>query len=173
MALFTSSKSLLVIIIVFIPIACLIGRLLSLEASRKRIKKNSYYAVPILTKNEYSFYMKLRSRINDDLLIFPKVRMEDLVNVNKGFDNSNRTRYRNYIKSRHLDFAIADKDLHILCAIELDDSSHFSKEAKVTDKLKNDILKDAQIPLLRGFNNQNDVNTISYSINKIYLEKGL
>lgn len=87
MELFTSSKSLLVIIIVFIPIACLIGRLFSINVNKKHIRKGSYYAV--------------------------------------------------------------------------------------TDKLKNDILKDAQIPLLRGFNNQSDINTISYSINKIYLEKGL
>lgn len=173
MELFTSSKSLLVIIIVFIPIACLIGRLFSINVNKKHIRKGSYYAVNILTKNEYSFYMKLRSKINKDLLVFPKVRMEDIVNVNKNFDNSNKTRHRNYIKTRHLDFIIADKDLRILCAVELDDSSHFSKEAKVTDKLKNDILKDAQIPLLRGFNNQSDINTISYSINKIYLEKGL
>ena len=173
MELFTSSKSLLVIIIVFIPIACLIGRLFSINVNKKHIRKGSYYAVNILTKNEYSFYMKLRSKIDKDLLVFPKVRMEDIVNVNKNFDNSNKTRHRNYIKSRHLDFIIADKDLRILCAVELDDSSHFSKEAKVTDKLKNDILKDAQIPLLRGFNNQSDINTISYSINKIYLEKGL
>lgn len=173
MELFTSSKSLLVIIIVFIPIACLIGRLFSINVNKKHIRKGSYYAVNILTKNEYSFYMKLRSKINKDLLVFPKVRMEDIVNVNKNFDNSNKTRHRNYIKSRHLDFIIADKDLRILCAVELDDSSHFSKEAKVTDKLKNNILKDAQIPLLRGFNNQSDINTISYSINKIYLEKGL
>lgn len=173
MELFTSSKSLLVIIIVFISIACLIGRLFSINVNKKHIRKGSYYAVNILTKNEYSFYMKLRSKINKDLLVFPKVRMEDIVNVNKNFDNSNKTRHRNYIKSRHLDFIIADKDLRILCAVELDDSSHFSKEAKVTDKLKNDILKDAQIPLLRGFNNQSDINTISYSINKIYLEKGL
>lgn len=173
MELFTSSKSLLVIIIVFIPIVCLIGRLFSINVNKKHIRKGSYYAVNILTKNEYSFYMKLRSKINKDLLVFPKVRMEDIVNVNKNFDNSNKTRHRNYIKSRHLDFIIADKDLRILCAVELDDSSHFSKEAKVTDKLKNDILKDAQIPLLRGFNNQSDINTISYSINKIYLEKGL
>lgn len=117
--------------------------------------------------------MKLRSKINKDLLVFPKVRMEDIVNVNKNFDNSNKTKHRNYIKSRHLDFVIADKNMRVLCAVELDDSSHFSKEAKITDKLKNDILKDAQIPLLRGFNNQSDINTISYSINKIYLEKGL
>lgn len=173
MELFTSSKSLLLVLIVILLIACLIGRLFSINANRKHIKKGSYYAVNILTKNEYSFYMKLRSRINKDLLVFPKVRMEDIVNVNKNFDNSNKTRHRNYIKSRHLDFVIADKNLQILCAVELDDSSHFSKEAKVTDKLKNDILKDAQIPLLRGFNNQSDINTISYSINKIYLEKGL
>lgn len=173
MELFTSSKSLLVIIIVFIPIACLIGGLFSINVNKKHIRKGSYYAVNILTKNEYSFYMKLRSKINKDLLVFPKVRMEDIVNVNKNFDNSNKTKHRNYIKSRHLDFVIADKNMRVLCAVELDDSSHFSKEAKITDKLKNDILKDAQIPLLRGFNNQSDINTISYSINKIYLEKGL
>lgn len=172
MELFTSSKSLLLVLIVILLIACLIGRLFSINANRKHIRKGSYYAVNILTKNEYSFYMKLRSKINKDLLVFPKVRMEDIVNVNKNFDNSNKTRHRNYIKSRHLDFVIADKNLQILCAVELDDSSHFSKDAKVNDKLKDDILKDAKIPLLRGFNNTNDVKRISASIDKIYLEEG-
>ncbi len=116
--------------------------------------------------------MKLRSKINQDILIFPKVRMEDLVNVNANLDNSNRTKYRNYVKSRHLDFVIADKSLHILCAVELDDSSHFSSEAKAKDKMKDDILKSVSIPLLRGYNNANDINRISTNINRLYLESG-
>lgn len=154
-------------------IACVFYRLFSIAKKRRPIKKGSYFAVNLLTKNEYSFYMKVRSRINKDLLILPKVRMEDVVNVNAKFDNSNRTRYRNYIKSRHLDFIITDKNLRILCAVELDDSSHFSSEAKAKDKLKDDILKDARIPLLRGYNNPNDVGRISYSIDKLYLENGV
>lgn len=173
MALFISNNKYFIFLLFIIAIACLLGRFFAFLKKRKPIKKGSYFAVNILTKNEYSFYMKLRSKINQDILIFPKVRMEDLINVNNSLDNSNRTKYRNYIKSRHLDFVIADKSLHILCAVELDDSSHFSSDAKINDKLKDDILKSVSIPLFRGYNNPSDIKRISSNIDRLFLESGL
>ena len=57
---------------------------------------------------------------------------------------------RNRIKSRHIDFLLCRmKDVQPLLAIELDDSSHESFKANASDVIKNEILKQAGMPLLR------------------------
>lgn len=109
----------------------------------------------LLTKTEYRFWIILNSYVKKyDLSICPKVRMEDFVQV-KESDTKMRQRYRGYIKSRHVDFLLCDNQLNILAAIELDDKSHDTKNAKKVDTLKNDVCDAANIPLYRFKTNEN------------------
>ena len=81
-----------------------------------------------------------------NLLICPKVRLEDFIDVT---DRRNRMKYRGYIKSRHVDFIVTDNQLNLLCGIELDDPSHQKPEAAKTDNFKNNLFKTINIPLFR------------------------
>ena len=60
----------------------------------------------LLTKTEYAFYKILKEKCDSrNLLICPKVRMEDFVKVT---DKKNVLKYRGYIRSRHIDFLICN-----------------------------------------------------------------
>ena len=75
----------------------------------------------LLTYTEYNFYKIMKKACDEkNLLICPKVRLEDFIDVT---DKKNRMKYRGYIKSRHVDFIITDSKLNLLCGIELDDPS--------------------------------------------------
>lgn len=80
------------------------------------------------------------------LWICPKVRLEDFISVT---GTKNIGKYRGYIKSRHVDFLICDKDLHIKAGLELDDSSHETRQAAQTDKFKNELFESIGLPLFR------------------------
>lgn len=101
----------------------------------------------LLSKAEYAFYNILKRKCDENnLLICPKVRMEDFINVT---DKKNRPKYRGYIRSRHIDFMICDNKLHLLAGIELDDNTHKNAETAKTDELKNNIFTAIQLPLFR------------------------
>lgn len=111
---------------------------------------NEYYPYSkkfLLTKTEYYFYRILKEKCDkNNLLICPKVRMEDFINVD---DKQNINKYRGYIKSRHIDFIICNKDLYILAGLELDDPSHNNFYAQKTDIFKNNVFAKIGIPLYR------------------------
>ena len=46
----------------------------------------------------------------------------------------------NKVSSKHVDFLICDKDLHIKCIIELDDNSHNQKDRQERDTFVDQIL---------------------------------
>ena len=95
---------------------------------------------------EYVFYGILKKKCEAaGLLICPKVRLEDFINVTA----RERMKYRGYIKSRHVDFLICDSALHILAALELNDPSHSSAKAQQTDNFKNQLYASIGLPLFR------------------------
>ena len=101
----------------------------------------------LLTRTEYIFFKILKPACdNADIMICPKVRLEDLAEVT---DKANLYKWRGYIKSRHVDFILTDNKLNVLAAIELDDSSHNSKKVQNTDTFKNNFFKKIGIPLFR------------------------
>lgn len=100
----------------------------------------------IMTHTELLFYRELK-KITDklQLLIFPQVRLERIINVYDG----NYTD-RNRIKSRSIDYAIVNnQNCKIICCIELDDYSHNSKKVKEVDEFKNELFRKVRIPLYR------------------------
>lgn len=101
----------------------------------------------LLTKAEYEFYKVLKAKCDqNNMLICPKVRMEDFLIVT---DKKNTLKYRGYIRSRHIDFMICDYRLYLLAGIELDDNSHYNKNAAEIDEFKNKVFQKINLPLFR------------------------
>lgn len=104
----------------------------------------------ILTKTEYAFWKTLQLKTRQyDLLICPKVRMEDFLSV-KVKSERQRQAWRGKVKSRHIDFILCDKDMNMIAGIELDDNSHkYNKETIQSDKFKNRVFEAIGYPLFR------------------------
>jgi hypothetical protein len=106
-----------------------------------------YQARPLLTKREYQFYRMLRRETDRrGLLVCPKVGVKDLLAVSVKKDYM---KYFHKISQKHVDFVICDQSLNVLFALELDDSSHDTKNAMSRDLFKDKAFKAAHIPLKR------------------------
>lgn len=106
-----------------------------------------YKAKHLLTKREYKFYQLLKEVADDyGYIICPKVGVKDLLAVT---DQKHYMKYFHKIAQKHIDFVICDQDLYVLFAIELDDSTHETRDAKKRDKLKDKAFQTAGIPLKR------------------------
>jgi very-short-patch-repair endonuclease len=99
---------------------------------------------PILTKAESNFNEYLKKIIPSNLIINYKTRLADLIK-----QELIPEKHLNKILQMHIDFILIDKNGNVILAIELDDSSHNTQQAKERDAIKNDILEKANIPLLR------------------------
>lgn len=123
-----------------------------------------------LTLNERKFFNVIKPVIEENnWLLFSKVRLEDLLWIPRY--TPQMLKWRGYIRSRHIDFVICDREnIRPFCAIELDDSYHNNPEIQDADKLKDDILRSAELPLLR-IPTQNFYNAkeISENISRIIL----
>ena len=109
---------------------------------------NPYQRADILTPTEYKFWEKLYFKCSShNLIVCPKVRMEDIIHVDKY--HKNREALRGKIKSRHIDFIICDSHLRVLAGLELDDRSHLSQKAQQADIFKNEVFNSLDIPLFR------------------------
>lgn len=101
----------------------------------------------LLSKAEYVFYNILKKKCDENnLIICPKVRMEDFLNVT---DKKNTLKYRGYIRSRHIDFMICNSKLFLLAGIELDDNSHQNNKVAQVDEFKNKVFEIIKLPLFR------------------------
>lgn len=107
----------------------------------------------ILTKAELHFFKTLRQCIPGDCCLSVKPRLGDIIDVARTTKDSDPQWIRHYgaaIWSKHIDFVIFDAETaEVLLCIELDDSSHLSKDAKQRDQFKNKALAAAEIPLVR------------------------
>lgn len=137
-------ESVILLILLFFV---LLSAFLPIIRRRKFARDYPYEKKMLLTGTEYRFYKILKKRCDScGLLICPKVRMEDFLYVT---DRRNVNKYRGYIKSRHIDFILCDRELHMLAGLELDDSSHDTPAAAGTDAFKNNVFKKIGIPLYR------------------------
>lgn len=127
-----------------------VGILLLLVLAFVLYRKKNYYpyaARHLLTKREYRFYLLLKEVADEyHYIICPKVGVKDLLAVT---DKKQYMKYFHKIAQKHVDFVICDKDLYVLFAIELDDSTHETRGAKKRDRLKNKAFAAAGIPLKR------------------------
>ncbi len=105
----------------------------------------------LLTKKEWAFYKALKP-ITDKyhLHILAKVRLADLVEVKQGLSNSQYFKAFAKIKAKHVDFVLArPSNLAVLCAIEVDDSSHNDVERQQRDFFLDKVCETVKLPLIR------------------------
>lgn len=125
---------------------------------------NNYKSKKLLTKTEYKFFMEIKQICQDNLImICPKVRLEDFIEVSVKGKEYNR--YRNMIKSRHIDFLLTDNNLNIIAAIELDDYTHNTNKAEKADNFKNELYNSIGLPLYRINLNEDYKSIASMIIN--------
>ncbi len=102
----------------------------------------------LFTFQERKFYKVLQNEVANEFLIFPKVRMGDVVFLAN--EPANRKYHSNQVWGKHFDFLLCDKDLcQPLLAIELDDSSHRRYDSRQSDALKDWVCAQTGLPLLR------------------------
>ncbi len=84
--------------------------------------------------------------------VYPKVRLADIFEPEKG------DKWYKKLWMRHVDFLIVDKDQAFkpILAIELDWNSHKEYRQYKSDKFKNEVFKDSNLPLVRFNNNVSD-----------------
>lgn len=124
--------------------------------------KLPYHKKMLLTKNEYYFFKKLKELTDkENLQILAKIRLADLIEVNNGLNKSDWGKYFGKIKSKHIDFAIAD-NMKIVALIELDDSSHQKSDRVHRDIFVNAALNAAGYTVVRT---NGDISYIQSCIN--------
>jgi len=123
----------------------------------------SYRKLDVLfTPAERSFLGVLNQAIDGDTIVFGKVRVADVLAPQKGSTRGVWQKAFNKISSKHFDFVLCSKtDLSILCAIELDDSSHNQSKQKIRDAFIEGACKSADFPLIRF------VAKATYTVNDI------
>ncbi len=100
-----------------------------------------------VSRAEASFFHTLRSVVRDQVLIFPKVNLADLVYAPRQQDQRSA---RNRIDRKHVDFVLCDPaTLRPIVAIELDDRSHQRQDRMQRDAFLDDVLRHAGLQLLR------------------------
>lgn len=103
-----------------------------------------YHFKYLLTKNEWEFYKKLKVTADKyNLHIIAKVRLADLVEVDKYLTGNGFNKYFSKIMSKHVDFVICNpNNLAVKFIIELADSSHTNdKKRAQRDDFVDKVLK--------------------------------
>jgi len=99
---------------------------------------------------ERSFLGALDKIVGNEYRIFAKVRLADIIEVNKGLSASARQSAFNRIDGKHIDFIVCSaNDLSIIGAIELDDKTHRVKGRQERDQFLDKTLEAAGVPVLR------------------------
>ena len=136
------------IIIIFVVVLFIAALLLK---SKKQTTDAQYKKHKVLfTPAERSFLGVLNQAIEDNAVIFGKVRVADIIKPIGGLPRSKWQVLFNKISSKHFDFVVCDKnDLSVLCVIELDDKSHNSKNRQKRDAFLKSACKSADLPLIQ------------------------
>lgn len=104
----------------------------------------------ILSPAEQHFYKVLKSVVDERTIIFVKVRLADLVKVNRKIKKQYFWTYHSKIAQKHIDYILIDPiTFKLICAIELDDKSHLKFDRFKRDRFVNSVMHKTGIPLVR------------------------
>ena len=134
----------------FIFLAAVVLGLRLLARLRRRLTRFPYRLQPALfSPAERSFLGALEQALGDELRIFGKVRVADVVKVEGVRDRSTRQRAFNRIQAKHFDFLLCrPDDLSVVAAMELDDRSHGARKRRERDDFLRGVCQAAGLPLL-------------------------
>lgn len=104
----------------------------------------------LMSPAERSLFGVLKTVAGDELEIFAKVRMADVLAPSRQLDPSRRRSALNRTISKHFDYVVcmAD-DLRVLCAVELDDRSHRRRDRRERDDFVSSTCAAVGLPLVR------------------------
>jgi hypothetical protein len=107
-------------------------------------------AKALFSPAERSFLGVLDQAVGSEHRVFGKVRVADLATVKPGLSNAARQGALNRIAAKHVDFVVCrTSDLAVVCAVELNDTSHSSQRAKARDDLLLRICRVINLPLIQ------------------------
>ncbi|MGN2612988.1 DUF2726 domain-containing protein [Aliivibrio fischeri] len=102
------------------------------------------------TKSEHSYRQLGALFTPAERSFFGKVRVADVIAPEKGMTKSAWQAAFNKISAKHFDFVLCNQDdLSVICAIELDDSSHNNAKRKSRDQFLESACESAHFPLIR------------------------
>ncbi len=117
----------------------------------------------LMSPVELKFFRALEAAVGSNFRVFSKVRLADIVQPVKTGDNRAWYSAFGVIKSKHVDFVVCDpKTLEFRIVVELDDNSHERGDRIERDQKVDDILKQAEIPIIHF------PAKSAYSANEIY-----
>ena len=119
--------------------------------SQDEIKKSRYryYAKPyLMTARENEFFKLLNDIFGAKWFVIPQIHLSSLLNHKVKGQNWNGA-FR-HINGKSVDYVLVEKESYkIICAIELDDSTHSRADRIERDNEINRIFHEAKIPLAR------------------------
>jgi len=103
-----------------------------------------------LTPSEKNFFLALEDGVRKEFRVWPKIRIADLLAVDKvGCKSAEWTAF-NRIAAKHIDFVLVDKkNMKIIAGVELDDRSHNREDRIQRDKFVDKAFHVAKVPLIR------------------------
>ena len=105
-------------------------------------------SLALFTEAEEHFYRHLMQVFDSTIIVCPKVRLGDVVEPHSSLDKKEIWTARNQINRKHVDFVcLRSDDLTTVGVIELDDSSHNRPDRQERDKLVDEALRSASIPI--------------------------
>lgn len=131
----------------------LIGAGFLLEISRQisRNAKSTTYTryQSLFTPAEGKLLSALNEGLGQFYQIHGKVRIADVIHVDKELNENRRMEAMEAIKSRHFDFLLCDKkDATILCAIEIHNKKYEDAARRKRDSMVKSVCESARLPLV-------------------------
>lgn len=106
-------------------------------------------AKALFSPAERSFLGVLDQAVGPEHRVFGKVRVADVATVTAGLSASARQSALNRIAAKHFDFIVCRaNDLALVCAVELNDSSHASQRARSRDEFLLKVTQVIGLPLI-------------------------
>lgn len=103
----------------------------------------------LLSPAERSFYGVLCQAVGENYQVHVKVRLNDLIQPASGLSRSDWRTALNHIDRKHVDFVLTHPGtFEVVCAIELDDSSHEGHKRKQRDTFIDAAAKSAGLRLV-------------------------
>ena len=139
-----------IILLLFLIIVSLVLALFKKKAGKGPVDFPYQSKEVLCSPAERSFMGALEKVVGNGYRIFAKVRLADVIDVQRGLSASARQSAFNRISRKHLDFVICDSgNLSIVGAVELDDKSHRKTGRQERDQFLDKALESAGVPMLR------------------------
>ena len=107
-------------------------------------------AKALFTAAERSFLGVLDQAVGPKYRVFGKVRVADLAVVKPGLRTAARQGALNRVAAKHFDFVVCRaSDLSVVCAVELNDSSHSSRRVQARDEFLANVCGAIGLPLFQ------------------------